>query len=345
MEMIWHIRIPEEGLELLHTKMLGLTFFERRLREAKLAKISKVIFSCQKNFSAPKIKTKFCAPYEVTNHPLQNEKEVPLYGLISIEQNPKILVEINSIDDFPKAKKYYRQQIISASGAGWVAKRINKTFSLPVSSRLSNTFITPNMWTFINMAVGVASAFFISSPGYVNGLIGGLLLQLASIFDGVDGEIAKFRYETSKWGAVLDSIADNGTLIAFLSGLIYFYTQNTSGTNSTLFLAGTVILAFLLIAEVWVFVHKHFDSNSLVTFDNKFLKNLPSSDPLVRIAKSSKDYIKKDFYSAIFFLCCFFGKREYVLYLVFMGALMSLIVITWIAIKYSPSKIRATESR
>lgn len=323
--------------------MLGLTFFERRLREAKLAGISKVTFVTQSEISVPKTNPTFCAPFETSNQVPQNSIEVPLNGILSVEKNPSVLCEVHTLSDFPKARAFCKQQIISGSGAGWVAKNINKAMSLPVSSILSNTFITPNMWTFFNMLIGVCTAFFISQPGYMNGLLGGLLLQLASIFDGVDGEIAKFRYETSKWGAVLDSIADNGTLVAFLGGIAYFYTRGQQSAHAGWILWGSMALAFLLIVRVWTFVNRNLGSNSLVTFDNKFLKYLPSDDKWVSLSKSLKDYIKKDFYSAVFFLCCLFGHREWVLYLVLIAALVSLLMIEVVIHRYHPSKLKTME--
>ncbi|MEZ4846493.1 MAG: CDP-alcohol phosphatidyltransferase family protein [Bdellovibrionota bacterium] len=339
MQTLWHILITDAHVEGLNRKFLGLTFFERRLREAKLAGISNVTFVTTLSICAPKTNSKFCAPYEISTQAPQNSIEVPLNGILSVEKNPNVLCEIRSAEDLPKARAFCRNQIIQNSGAGWVAKNINKALSLPVSSILSNTFITPNMWTIFNMLVGMCTAFFISQHGYWNGLIGGLFLQTASIFDGVDGEIAKFRYETSKWGAVLDSIADNGTLVAFLGGIAYFQAHQPDSSGSAILL-GAMILAFLLILRVWTFVNRNLDSNSLVTFDNKFLKHLPSSDKWVSLARSLKDYIKKDFYSAVFFLCCLLGHREWVLYLVLVGAMVSLIMIEVIVHRYHPSKLK-----
>lgn len=48
---------------------------------------------------------------------------------------------------------------------------------------------------------------------------GALLFQAASIFDGVDGEIARATFRCSRMGAALDSLVDAATNLAFLLGV------------------------------------------------------------------------------------------------------------------------------
>jgi CDP-L-myo-inositol myo-inositolphosphotransferase len=56
--------------------------------------------------------------------------------------------------------------------------------------------------------------------GHSMGLIwGAVLFQAASIFDGVDGEIARATFRTSAKGAMLDSVTDAATNLAFIAGL------------------------------------------------------------------------------------------------------------------------------
>jgi CDP-L-myo-inositol myo-inositolphosphotransferase len=50
-------------------------------------------------------------------------------------------------------------------------------------------------------------------------VLGALLYQAASIFDGVDGEMARATYRTSHAGAKLDSLIDAATNLTFFAGL------------------------------------------------------------------------------------------------------------------------------
>ena len=54
-----------------------------------------------------------------------------------------------------------------------------------------------------------------------SGLVGGaLLFHVASVFDGVDGEIARATWRSSRAGAALDTIVDMATNVLFLVGIV-----------------------------------------------------------------------------------------------------------------------------
>jgi len=63
---------------------------------------------------------------------------------------------------------------------------------------------SPNKITILNAFLGLLTAIIIP----FNPLIGGVLVQLVSIFDGVDGEVARLTGRTSRFGAFLDSLTD-----------------------------------------------------------------------------------------------------------------------------------------
>ncbi|RLG81734.1 MAG: CDP-alcohol phosphatidyltransferase family protein, partial [Thermoprotei archaeon] len=52
---------------------------------------------------------------------------------------------------------------------------------------------------------------------YYNPLIGGILVEVASILDGIDGEIARLTKKSSRFGAFLDSVLDRFVDIAVLT--------------------------------------------------------------------------------------------------------------------------------
>ncbi len=67
------------------------------------------------------------------------------------------------------------------------------------------------------IAICMATALLASQAH--GALIGALLFQAASVFDGVDGEIARATFRTSPAGARLDSLIDAATNLAFVAGL------------------------------------------------------------------------------------------------------------------------------
>lgn len=223
------------------------------------------------------------------------------------------IFEITSPSDALRAEEILVHTIRSNT-PGFIARNINKAISLPISRVLSRTRIHPNILTVINMIVGFSSAFFLSMNTYLSIVIGGLCFQLASVFDGVDGEVAKLTLKVSKLGGWLDTVSDNGTLILFFSASSYLFFINSATVlvplaSIALLFAGL----FTMLAAMVSFLRKHTTSGSLVTYDKEFLQKLPDTDRLVSFIHKSKYYTKKEFFSLAFFAICLTGKIHYII--------------------------------
>jgi CDP-L-myo-inositol myo-inositolphosphotransferase len=62
----------------------------------------------------------------------------------------------------------------------------------------------------------LAALVFGGAPGLI---LGAVLYQLASIVDGVDGEVARATFRSTRAGATADSLVDAVTNIGFLAGM------------------------------------------------------------------------------------------------------------------------------
>ena len=92
---------------------------------------------------------------------------------------------------------------------GFMARHIERPISLRISRRLAATAITPNQMSLISIAVGVCGGpLFLSSRPLMQ-TIGALLFLAHSILDGCDGELARLKFQQSRWGGVLDFWGDN----------------------------------------------------------------------------------------------------------------------------------------
>jgi phosphatidylglycerophosphate synthase len=92
---------------------------------------------------------------------------------------------------------------------GFMARHVERPISLQISRRLAGTAITPNQMSLISIAVGVCGGpFFLSSRPLMQ-TIGALLFLAHSILDGCDGELARLKFQQSRWGGVLDFWGDN----------------------------------------------------------------------------------------------------------------------------------------
>ncbi len=98
---------------------------------------------------------------------------------------------------------------------GVVSRHLNRHLSLWLSKRLVNTPITPNTMTAVTFAVGLVAAYQASRGGYGHIVLGAALMQLNSILDGCDGELARVRFQGSKLGQWLDTVGDDVSNVIF----------------------------------------------------------------------------------------------------------------------------------
>ena len=114
--------------------------------------------------------------------------------------------------------------ILKATGKasdGPVSRWLNRPVSQRISALLLHFFpdIRPLHAT-IGTALIAATMFAVLLLGGAPGLIaGGLLFHAASVFDGVDGEIARATFRTSPAGAALDTGVDMATNLFFMLGV------------------------------------------------------------------------------------------------------------------------------
>ena len=92
---------------------------------------------------------------------------------------------------------------------GFMARHVERPISLQISRLLAPTAITPNQMSLISIAVGICGGpFFLSQRASLQ-TAGALLFLAHSILDGCDGELARLKFEESRWGGVLDFWGDN----------------------------------------------------------------------------------------------------------------------------------------
>ena len=102
---------------------------------------------------------------------------------------------------------------------GVVSRHFNRHLSLFLSRLLVDTPITPNMMTIVTFVVALLAAWLVLDPSYVTTAVAGVLMQLNSILDGCDGELARVRYQGSKVGQWLDTVGDDLSNVLFWTAL------------------------------------------------------------------------------------------------------------------------------
>jgi CDP-L-myo-inositol myo-inositolphosphotransferase len=114
--------------------------------------------------------------------------------------------------DTPEASQEAVRRIDAAMGKGgedgFVAQYINRPLSRRLSVALSRTSLTPNHITLLSFFMGLLGAVGLATTDPWFWVAGGILIQIASIVDGCDGEIARIKLLQSPQGAWLDTVLD-----------------------------------------------------------------------------------------------------------------------------------------
>ena len=108
---------------------------------------------------------------------------------------------------------------------GFISRHINRKLSEPVARILTGTRMTPNQVTWGTM--GIASLSFVSLAMGQN-ILGGILIQLSSIADGIDGSLARLKGMTSVFGGFLDSVLDRYADALIILGMILWSLSHES---------------------------------------------------------------------------------------------------------------------
>ncbi|MFJ2830354.1 CDP-alcohol phosphatidyltransferase family protein [Streptomyces sp. NPDC087263] len=104
------------------------------------------------------------------------------------------------------------------SGEHWAGRLYMREISLRVDPFLVNSRITPNQLTHLMVVAGVLAGAVLLVPGLTGALLGAVLIQLYLLLDCVDGEIARWRRQTSITGVYLDRIGHYLSEAALLVG-------------------------------------------------------------------------------------------------------------------------------
>jgi phosphatidylglycerophosphate synthase len=104
------------------------------------------------------------------------------------------------------------------SGEHWAGRLYMREVSLRWTRHLADSRITPNQLTYLMVLAGVAAGAALLIPGLAGALAAALLIQLYLLLDCVDGEVARWRKQTSITGVYLDRIGHYLAEAALLTG-------------------------------------------------------------------------------------------------------------------------------
>lgn len=80
--------------------------------------------------------------------------------------------------------------------------------------------INPNVLTFIGLVINIVAATFLAVGNFK---IAGAVIIFAGVFDMVDGRVARFTNQVTRFGGFFDSVLDRYSDLALLVGLLVYY--------------------------------------------------------------------------------------------------------------------------
>ena len=149
------------------------------------------------------------------------------------------------------------RQVLLATGKptdGLVSRWLNRPVSRWISARvLLIPGVRPWHLTLVTAAIAFLMFALLCFGGRNGVVLGALLFHLASVVDGVDGEIARAAYRSSRRGALLDTSVDMATNLLFTLGVTLGLIRLhgplyalVGGLAVSIYLAGVLLLAALV---------------------------------------------------------------------------------------------------
>jgi CDP-L-myo-inositol myo-inositolphosphotransferase len=189
-------------------------------------------------------------------------------------------------------------------GDGLVARHFNRPLSQVVSAQLLRwAWVRPGHATALTALAALAMlTCLLAIPNPAGLVAGAALFQLASVVDGIDGEIARAAHRSSRRGASLDSLVDAFTNCAFLAGAGFsFWVQGDDAAA----LAGAAAAAMQL-AGLTILGRSAWRREGVVHFDSAKSAIAPSPGK-GGAGRLIKDLTSRDFYCFAFLLAAVAG--------------------------------------
>lgn len=246
----------------------------------------------------------------------KKEKHITIFSKLNLDNYKGVHFLLqNDKKDVKRAEKALRQSLRKPHDT-FVSRNLNRPLSLQVSRFLVNTNISPNTITIFVFLIGVmASVSLIIRPDYWGGLIGGTLFHVASVLDGCDGEIARLKFKSSKFGFWLDTASDETTNFLFAGALGMFCA---SYFKDTLYLkAGLLAMGIFLLAKIlqYFMILKGYQNEDISQYELGFEKEEKKgfAKLLSYVFAFGKNIARNDAFAILMMIAGIFGIMRWAL--------------------------------
>ena len=234
---------------------------------------------------------------------------------------PEERLILGSSEDVQRAETWLLRRLVKSSES-FMSRHVERPISLAISRRLVWTSLTPNAMTVISLAIGLMSApFFLSSQPGIQ-FTGGVLFLTHSILDGCDGELARLKFQESRWGGLLDFWGDNLVHMAIFLCMGLGWSVNLQ-SSWPLWLSASAILGTL--GSAWS-VYRQTMQSSFRT-GPLFISVVRSTT--TRLSQVMDALGRRDFIYLVLILSAF-GKASWFLLPTALGAPIFCVILLWL---------------
>jgi phosphatidylglycerophosphate synthase len=215
--------------------------------------------------------------------------------------------------DLPEAERKLDTWLVKPTDG--LFARNNRRVSIPISRQLIKLPLTPNMVTMLVLGVSFSSGVFFARGGYLNTLLGAFLSVAASVLDGCDGEVARLKLQSTRFGCWLETVCDY-LYYLFVFGGMAIGLARSSGSRT--YLAWGALLCFGAVMSFLVvsFTRQRFSGAHPEKFLAVWQKKADShsSNPLLFLGRHTEFIIRRCFfpYALLFFAIVNLSKVAFV---------------------------------
>jgi phosphatidylglycerophosphate synthase len=227
---------------------------------------------------------------------------------------------------------------------GLVSRYLNRPISRGISALLLNVPGLRPLHATLGTAVIALAMFAVLLFGGARGLVaGGLLFQAASIFDGVDGEVARATYRASATGATLDSAVDMMTNFMFVVGL----TADLAATNGRVALALGSWALLLLAMGFWLLGRRTRRDEGQLRFEwlKQNLGTRLSAGPMSGLGSVATFLTTRDSIAFFFMVMTLAGRAMIGLCVLALAATIWIVVLLFMLAIHPPARTRGVAPR
>ncbi len=198
------------------------------------------------------------------------EALLPSGNVKAVDVTKDLCMEITSQESMEESKnKLY----------GHLTLESDSPFSVHVSRKISRLVtgvmvelpITPNQVTLLSLIIGLAACWLYLQGGYWYSALGATVLYASIILDLSDGEVARLKFMSSRYGALLDSLCDSTVFSGVLFCAAVAIHRNLDTPNIITVGAIAAVVMFIC-SNLYFYLHS--------------VREEPESDPANSILRS-----------------------------------------------------------